>query len=129
MWHIFQCGRHNQLPPELAREMEKVKTPNQLKEFVKKVIEEAKNNEGELGLKRLHGHRKAFHELDELATKFAEFVDRFSPVVEVAAGVGGPYGSAAYKSLAVLMAVALSLINGIAPMLTCFLGLRQQIQN
>ena len=37
---------------------------------------------------------------------FAEFVEKFSKIVEVVSSAGGPYGTAAYQTLSILLSVS-----------------------
>jgi hypothetical protein len=104
----FNKRARKSLPKELLNHAQNIKSDQELREFVSKAIEEAQTGKGDLGVRRLHGMRRTGKELEDLQVNFARFLASYSGIVDLVKTSGGQYGSFAYGTLSLVLAVSLS---------------------
>lgn len=98
------------LPEEYVDEARKINSEQDLRDFVTKAIAEAEHRKGDLGFKRLHGIYRAGNLLTDFQDRLSKFLAGYSGIVGLVQTAGGQYGSLAYGSLSLLLAVSLSSI-------------------
>jgi len=97
------------LPKEYLDETRKIKSEQDLRDFVNKAIAEAEHGKGELGIRRLHGINKAGKVLTDFQDRLSKFLAGYSGIVALVQTAGGRYGNLAYGSLSLILAVSLQL--------------------
>lgn len=94
------------LPKDYIEEARKIETEQDLRDFVNRRIAEAEEKKREVEGKRKHGIHKVGKVSTEFQDRLAKILTGYSGIVSLVQTAGGRYGSIAYGSLSVILAVS-----------------------